>query len=461
MALGVAAVLTWQKSDRVHIPLFNDEGYHVTDALVKGEPQTLNPFHKDYTFLGHPPGYPISMYLWLKVFSPQLSTAKYHALFFSLLTLMAFFLFCWLYMEWPLALICMTLLSLNHNFDYHAVLCLADIPSLSFLFLTLFFLGTSSTWLAAVVSFFMILFRESTIALSISLFLSTVPDIIKTRQFLIKPLFGAILTPFIFIAFFFTTTYFIFGQWFTHPYATGQLDHTNVKFFSLGYNKLHSFINILNIIRLNLPPYSFLLIFIGIFSIFKQKCTLQQSLEKSLLLTTLFYILFFALYADTIERDLLPATTASLFFIARGIQYLFRQWTFLPLSAFLLIHTLPGSFIEDHRFTVNMSLQALQFIEKNYSHTKVCSSPSLRSAMTQNIMGYVNKQNFTLDCSSPDIILDLSFATTTSRDRYQKFISSPDYELKKIIQNQNNSTESIAIYIRKKLASKLPSSTNS
>jgi len=396
--------------ERVPLILMEDELYHIVDSIVTNKISSINPFHESYDFLGHPPFYRIMAVGWFSIFDLSHSNAHLFSIFLSISTLAIFLYYLSQFIPKIIASLAILLTFFLPGISNYFVECQADMPAVFLFFLTLYFLYKVKNRAASLTMLILVLTRESAIALSISL---VIISFFKGRENLIK---NALITlpSFLGLIVFFSLNYFFRGKLSSHPFALGELSHLeeNISFFSIGTAKIESLFKVINIFENALGFYFIIIFFISSCILVKVFKRLDTRLRDSLLiqgLYSLFFVLFFIFFEDSIERDFLPVYFSMCFTIFTLVGYFKNKYCFLLL---LILFSL-GVYNSENGWRNNylkskqeVIISSVEHIEKNYQARKICFMWPI-DAGTQKVHGYFKKK-LDLECSNKTEVVVLN-----------------------------------------------------
>ena len=438
--------------ERINDPLLSDESYHVTDSLVAGKMEALNPFTKNYQFHGHPPGYPISLYLWMGLFGKTVKSAKLFHFILSTFTLMAFFILLNTGLPWHSSLIGTLFLFYTPLWNQYSSLCLADIPSLLFFLLSIIFI-LKTFWKSASLSLLLFfLYRESAFGLLLPLWLLIAVTKIKGETPLAKSLFQVALPTTITSVIFFGGS-LIFHQTFSnHPYAaSSEYYGSDIVFFSLSYSKWLSFERVYHLIFSNLPKYGLSFFILGLILFLKnmRNGINNTNIFKILLLTTsLNYFAFFVFYEDTLGRDVLLCLLFVLFIVFYGIQKTLGKFSPI-LFLFFFTPLMSKDFTYDYSTYLNLTEKTktlASYLEKNHVEDSMCLPHPLRY-LKDRVHGYFeNPKKLDFDCDNPDMVVLSNLGNKEDQSRIQKLIDR--HKLVKIKEINLNYGAYFRIYVQ-------------
>lgn len=297
----------YSQSHLLDVPLIEDEIYHVTDNVAHGLVSSINPFSLEYSFLGHPPGYRLSLFAWFQIFPTNHWFAHLHAYTFTFFTIFLFYQILFYFSNWITSFTgTFFLFSLPYFINYSS-LCYGNIPEL-FLFLLCIYLSLRDKKILLSISFILLVMtRESGIAFGFAFLLAKVLEN-KSVYLSLKKNILVVLPGFIMLASFFAITYSVFGKLSTHPYATNSLGHLSKDhtFLSLDKTKLHAFELMLQGISDNLSVSLLLFLFVSFALIIFFRKSIHSKFKFILNINFFIFIqyfIFYILYGDYAFRD--------------------------------------------------------------------------------------------------------------------------------------------------------------
>lgn len=320
-------VLSLQLSLPFNLPLVHDELYHVNDRVVAGELSTINPYSSKYQFLGHPPGYRISLLLWFKLFPGTHISARYFSALMTVGSLIIVFVVLSRFSNRLSSLSVPLFFLVSHAYVKLGNSVTGNMHEFMLLLLCLYFYINRKMTLMALFFLFLVASRESGLSFAIAFFLMEL-DRKRSIKNVVMSCFKWLGPGLLLFAIFALLNYLDKGHIIGHPYAHGGLAHLPENFGLLTFNdyKFKNFLSIVNNLNFYLSgsekPYLYIVGLIQLilisFLLFKNYLgrwgTLYQKLQQPevrelIIFTTsinLAYFIFYSLYGDYVLRDLIP-----------------------------------------------------------------------------------------------------------------------------------------------------------
>jgi hypothetical protein len=425
-----------------------DESYHLGDGLLKEGLSGLNMFSGEWSFLGHPPLYRITLYLWFRVFPATYLSGHQHALFFSFLTIASFYYICFLNINWFSSLVAAIVLMSIPPFYIDIYRCIADIPALFFFIFTMIQIQKGNIKLSSLGLLLLVMIRESGIALPLSMIFIF---LIKFHKQPLKDLLIVVLPGMLYLLIFFLSNKFIFGTFSNHPYATGDLKHIDdsISFFSVGPSKWQMFKEIIYRLSINCGKVLELGAWLGFFLLFYEKISKPLKYTSALIFLYGFgYIVFFTFYEDTLDRDLIPTYSAIIFLAFSGLNKLPKKYAILSSLVIGLVTISPNSWISEGREKKkdrDFYVQIAKVIEKDFSEKTICLTYPLNS-LREKVYGYFDEKISLKDnCNDPEVLLITSMLSDFEWKKWSKYINKNKLDLKV---EKNLSSKWYKIYVK-------------
>lgn len=297
------------------VPLYEDELYHVTDDVAYGEISSIDPFDNNYEFLGHPPGYRITLFLWFKIFPKSSYSARAMAILISFVTLLFLFLILKERLSFLYCLILTLSVHLVPSYSLSINSATGNMHEILLIFMCIYFTLKKKYILTSVIFLFLTMSRETGLSF-LALFLVVICFEKMALKEKVKVSLIALLPGVLALAYFFIKNYILFDIFSNHPYATDKLAHIpkNYGFFEINDYKLK---NLKVIIRAfndrMLQSYfvicvvaNLVIMFKSLKEIYRHKVISHLNLIPFLLVFISFiFLTFYSLYGDHVSRDLL------------------------------------------------------------------------------------------------------------------------------------------------------------
>lgn len=400
--------------DRFDLLLMEDELYHVKDIVKSDWLSAINPFGVKYDFLGHPPLYRISLVFWFSLFNLTSYSAHLHAFFFSTITLIMFFYCIREHTRYTVALLSTLSLVTISGISNYFVECQADMPAMFIYFLSLYFISREYSWRAGLSILFLVLMRESAIALSFAICL--LPFFIKSSKWKFAKCLKITSYSLIALSTFFSVNILLKGKFSNHPFLLDNLSHLNeeITFFSLTEQKIASLVKVINIFDNSIGIVVGVIFLVSLLIVSIMWKRVDRSLKEMFFLKAIYcicFFLFFLFFEDSIERDFLPIYFFIIFTIFTSISLL-KKRAIKVISIFI---TVVLFCISDTYYRVDyleqkekVIRQSVDYVENNLQSKKICFMWPIDYAR-DTVHGYFNK-DLELECShDTEVIVVNSF----------------------------------------------------
>lgn len=346
-----------------NLPLVNDELYHVNDSVVEGKLETINPYSGNYKFLGHPPGYRISLLLWFKLFPGTNSSVRYFSFLLTVISLVMIFVISFRFSNFASSFIVPLFFLFSDAYLRLGSSVTGNMHEFMLLLICFFFYMDKKMRLMALFFCFLVGSRESGLSFAIAFFLMELDKKRNIKSVLISCL--KYLGPgLVLFSIFAMLNYLDKGNMIAHPYAHGGLAHLPDGFGLFTFNdyKFKAFITLLNSLSFYIGGRCYLYVvgviqFVLVILLIRPSILekwkglylrLQNQCVRSVVIFSLSinaaYFLFYSLYGDHVLRDLIPCLIL------------------MPLSLYLFVFL-----ISSHYFAlVSIALMAMFFVERGF-----------------------------------------------------------------------------------------------
>lgn len=417
----------------VSIPLTHDESYHLTDELVDATYDKFNILSRDqYYFMGHPPGYPLTLKVFFDSFGATSSTARWHSLLFSFMTLFVFYLLCREYVAFSAAVLITLSFYYSYTFFNTVPRVVGDMSALFFILVTIKMLFIKYYKVAALTAFACVVFRESGSALPVAVALAFFLLSREKKDISLPSLseLALIMVPALgFLCIFFAANYYHFNHFSRHPYVLGHLIHIDPEFFAWSSYKWGGLRMIRGHVFMNLGFLGLIVLFLGVASLLLPKFNsrFKRLPMLSFFFVAAFFLAFFILYGDIIGRDLLPLWAFFYFFLSFFIGY-FTPKVQVIVAVVLMLFSFKNLRKIDFASEAEHISLVVNYAEQNFPGEKVYFGwPTME--LIDEIHGYFKGKSVVptpYDDSSVEVIALNSRMSNFLRDNVQNAISSSD-----------------------------------